>query len=48
MGGDGLIGKQAGLHSVLGLDSARLRIINASPREQTRRSVSIGEKCILA
>ena len=36
------------LHSVPGLGSARLRTTNAGPRGQTRRSVSIGEKCILA
>ena len=48
MGGGGLVEKQAGLHSVPGLGSARLRTTNAGPRGQTRRSVSIGEKSILA
>ena len=35
---------QLDLHSVPGLGSAQLRTTNASPRGQTRRSVSIGEK----
>ena len=36
------------LHSVPGLGSAQLRTTKAGLRGQTRRSVSIGEKCILA